>query len=211
MKRNIIFLDFDGVINGTTKTKHKVPNFIDGLINMIPKSKKNLPKYEGKYVYFKQPDKTAIRFLNKLIKKFECDIVVSSSWREILTVPMLNDVIKYAGIKGEVIDVIKIPKERKDPDEIFHFGDDRDKSIPINLHERVINNQNKLKNGVPTFRYNYISNWLDAHRNNIKNYVIFDDWELIRYDLDTNFIHITCMEGIRRHHYLRAKSILKKK
>ena len=50
--KNIIFLDYDGVINT------KVEDF-DG--------------------YFDNPE--AIRYLNKLCKEFHFDIVVTSSWR----------------------------------------------------------------------------------------------------------------------------------
>ena len=50
--KNIIFLDYDGVINT------------------------NIQEFDG---YFDNPE--AIRYLNKLCKEFHFDIVVTSSWR----------------------------------------------------------------------------------------------------------------------------------
>ena len=77
----IIFLDFDGVLNSQLwYVKTKGSRGQDDL------------------------DVTSIDFLNKLVKRTDAKIVVSSTWRLTKTVEELQSILNRNGFDGEVID-----------------------------------------------------------------------------------------------------------
>lgn len=107
---NIVFLDFDGVVNTiqymeNARSKKKVgfayPS--DGFVN----------------------NRTAIEFVNMLCDKIDANIVVSSTWWIYLTVEELRTLLSNSGCKTYVLDKtpkLKHPKTRGD--EIQQWLDD---------------------------------------------------------------------------------------
>jgi hypothetical protein len=83
---NIVFLDFDGVVNTIQYMPHSNEvNFAspsDGFVN----------------------NRTAIELVNMLCEKTESNVVVSSSWRRHMTVDELRHLLKCSGFRGYVLD-----------------------------------------------------------------------------------------------------------
>jgi len=84
MDNNILFLDFDGVLNSTTWVQNNVANGI-------------------KFDIQKDLDKAAISNLNKIIEATSTKVVISSTWRLFFEVNELFDILKNHGFIGEVI------------------------------------------------------------------------------------------------------------
>lgn len=81
---NVIFLDFDGVLNNAIEEEHH----IDATLN-------------GKYQGFYSPIRVGI--LNDLIRMTDAKIVLSSTWRMGLSIDEIKTLFREMGIEGEVI------------------------------------------------------------------------------------------------------------
>lgn len=87
---NILFLDFDGVINNN--------NVLTSDFLVYNPSTNNTNTMCG---YNKLP----CSFINKLCQKFNFKIVISSSWREDFTIPELQSILnKQLQIEAEILD-----------------------------------------------------------------------------------------------------------
>ncbi len=82
--KSYIFLDFDGVM--VTGRQHF--------------SKKLHPKYNTCHF-----DKRCVDVLNSIIETTNSVIVASTDWKLNYTIPQLNEIIEYYGVKGKIIDI----------------------------------------------------------------------------------------------------------
>lgn len=103
----IIFLDFDGVVNSS--------RFCEELAVRT--------KAEGGSTATRHMiDPVAVARLNKLIEMTEAVVVVSSSWRKLFDVPMLQEILDAKGFVGKIVDVtpdlsgepIYLPNQRRE-------------------------------------------------------------------------------------------------
>ena len=85
---NVLFLDFDGVINNTTQTEQDV-------LYVVQNKLKHFDTY--------QPSLCAN--LNTLIQQFNFKVVISSSWRKTFDLITLRDIVNnQMNISCEVLD-----------------------------------------------------------------------------------------------------------
>lgn len=82
MNYNIVFLDFDGVLNSTLYLKTTDASGARGVMGLDP---------------------VAIQRLNRLVDKTDARVVVSSTWRFGRTVQQLREILSAKGFTGTVI------------------------------------------------------------------------------------------------------------
>jgi hypothetical protein len=156
----IIFLDFDGVLNsqlGYVKTKGS-------------RGQDDL-------------DVTSIDFLNKLVKRTDAKIVVSSTWRLTKTVEELQSILNRNGFDGEVIDKTVDMRRGEDSDCILRGNEILQW---MKAHPEII--------GCHYFDY--------------KKYVIFDDDSDMLYWQRNNFIQVDAYVGLTPNNIFKAEKIL---
>ncbi len=103
--KNILFLDFDGVINVSWWNTDKRGKF---------RAYYNFP--EDGCVNHTQ----AVQWVSEFCEKFNYDIVVSSTWRKDLTIKELGECLKKSGLREgiNVIDITPILDDKDRGDEI---------------------------------------------------------------------------------------------
>lgn len=130
-KRNIVFLDFDGVLNSERSFYQKFAdhhnvewtdedfdikwmgqgnegNFSPGMMDRIREARdeqKDLPgyKYPNLGMYNWPHEEPAIENLNKIIEENNADVVICSSWRVGKTIEELQGILDGWGFKGKVV------------------------------------------------------------------------------------------------------------
>ena len=94
----IIFLDIDGVLNN---------NDTMSLYTL-------LPQIDIGFKYMDHLSPWAISLLNEVIKSnSETKVVITSTWRELLTLEQIDKVLRYYGFKGEILDKTLINSDSK--------------------------------------------------------------------------------------------------
>lgn len=88
MTSPILFLDFDGVLNGTDYLR-KLPRSVA-------------------VSYTADLDPACCARLQRILDATDADVVISSSWREMLSLDLIRQTIADAGIKARVIDITPI-------------------------------------------------------------------------------------------------------
>ena len=53
-------------------------------------------------------DPKCVQYLNEILEKSDAQVVVSSSWRYVHTIPALQKLLEIQGFKGEIIDITPI-------------------------------------------------------------------------------------------------------
>jgi len=86
-KPNIIFLDIDGVLIPYKEHSQKIHEYFD-------------ENYKWK--------KTAVKYINKLISKFNAKIVITSSYRKKYTKEQITKQMKEEGFNDNVYDMTKV-------------------------------------------------------------------------------------------------------
>lgn len=131
-RKNILFLDFDGVLNSSRSFfqafcdhfdipwteddwdidkwygKGHMENMNPELWAKIEHAHKTLVKERGFPdigMYNWPPEKPAIEYLNQIVEENQADVVVCSTWRKTRTVDQLQEILNGWGFKGNVIDV----------------------------------------------------------------------------------------------------------
>jgi hypothetical protein len=91
-KIKILFLDIDGVLNtGDNLVSHQVINGID-------------PNYEITDKFATFFDERCVRYLKWIVKKTNCKIVISSTWK-LSGLKFMQNLWEYRNLPGEVIDL----------------------------------------------------------------------------------------------------------
>ena len=85
----VIFLDYDGVLNHEAFYKERHERVLNG-------EKLNHP--------YSEIDPKCVENLNKLIEDTGAKVVISSTWRH-SGIDYCNDVLKYHGFEGDIIDI----------------------------------------------------------------------------------------------------------
>ncbi len=119
-----IFLDIDGVIQPFSSLKRENYN-LDKVQKKIAKNFNNnnyltYDKYDLGAVYFDW-HKDAITNLNKLIKKTNAILVISSSWRVFCSFQMLKDYFTLHDLDSFIIDVTPIISKNDRGEEINSY------------------------------------------------------------------------------------------
>jgi len=86
----VIFLDIDGVLVTRNSVKYQYQNFPDDTSIRFGKS--------------------AVKNLNKLIRRTKAEIVISSTWRLFHSLEDLQNIFKKQGIRGKIISTTSIEK-----------------------------------------------------------------------------------------------------
>ena len=133
----VIFLDHDGVICLSNNHGSRFKK------NKTRENPLNLP-VEQRFDNF---DKKAIKVLNRIIEKTDCEIVVTSDWRNWATVAEMGDYYEQQGIIKKPIDYTPFLDNVKVPDE---FKWDRFFGIE---QERVLETEDWIRN-------NKITKWV---------------------------------------------------
>lgn len=89
MNKKIIFLDYDGVVNNL------IFHSVDGEPDFYSKP---LEEYSGRDYCVN--DMQAVAWLNKICREFNCDVVVTSTWRNR---DDYQDCLYNAGFKGKIL------------------------------------------------------------------------------------------------------------
>lgn len=90
----VIFLDIDGVLNSTKSIRRNNKKYI--LFNAMMNSLKRR--------YNDNPDRKAIRYLNKIICETGAEVVLSSTWRLDASYHMIGRFLNCFGFAGNMID-----------------------------------------------------------------------------------------------------------
>ena len=131
-RKNILFLDFDGVLNSSRSFFQAFCDHFDipwteddwdlekwhgkgHMENMNPELWKKIKHANETVVkergfpdigmYNWPPEKPAIEALNVIVEENQADVVVCSTWRKTRTVDQLQEILEGWGFKGKVIDV----------------------------------------------------------------------------------------------------------
>lgn len=179
---NIIFLDFDGVINSESWYERRLNLYEDSNI------------FTEKYpLYEFDPD--SINILNKIIKKIKGKLVITSTWRLGRDIKNLQKLCDLVNIQGEVID--------KTIDLNNGYGDI---SIP-----RGLEIDHWLKN-VGNFKNSEHSDFIYDRNKDLKvnNYVIIDDDTDMLYEQKNNFIKINRKISLTESDYNKIIKIFHK-
>lgn len=111
MKR-ALFLDFDGVLNHNklfSMIEHSEPTPLE-----LEQADELVSLYNHDYPRhmivhdLRSVDPECVKHLNEIIEKSDAEVVVSSSWRFIHTIPALQKILEFQGLKGEIIDITPI-------------------------------------------------------------------------------------------------------
>jgi hypothetical protein len=84
----ILFLDFDGVINSARWMRARPPKDI---------AMEMFPGHEHERMHLRSIDPEAVKVLDRLVTQLCARVVVSSSWRQDLSLPKLNYYLQYHG------------------------------------------------------------------------------------------------------------------
>ncbi len=117
----ILFLDIDGVINPHNYKKYPKENKYQPIfLSFIKRNKniRNLPTFTVDQVYHFF-DRQACLLIRKLVKEFDCKIVISSSWRCIFDSTQLKAILDLQNLGFAFFDVTPILSNR--PQEIKDF------------------------------------------------------------------------------------------
>jgi hypothetical protein len=113
---NILFLDFDGVVNSTRsiiKAEKTEPS----------QAEKDFAIDLGKQYYLGYPedqlildlrciDPVCVGYLNQIIEASNASVVVSSSWRFCHSFDGMQKLLEYHGFKGQLIDITPVNVKR---------------------------------------------------------------------------------------------------
>ena len=91
---NVIFMDFDGVINS-----YKF--IIDYIANFKSPTEKT-------YYITEHIDPAAIERVNKIVKALNAKVVISSAWRKSFNLDSLREILESKGFVGEIIGETKV-------------------------------------------------------------------------------------------------------
>ena len=200
-KRNILFLDFDGVLNsirslfkkyadhhnfkwtdndfslkwyGKGHPEHCAPGFIAKLDKAVTAEKlKPGYKYPNLSMHNWPPEEDAIKYLNQIVEENDADVVICSTWRNHFTIEELQEILNGWGAKCKVI------------------------GVTTNLRSDVMT------------RGREILNWVMENRNSIKGICILDDDA--EYDINGIFEKWAVQgisgnkHGLRKPHVILAK------
>lgn len=117
----VLFLDIDGVINPHNYTKYPNENKIQPIFLSLVKRNKNirtLPPFTVDQVYHFF-DHQACIYIHKLVKEFDCKIVISSSWRCVFDHTQLKAILDLKNLGFAFIDATSISSNR--PQEIKEY------------------------------------------------------------------------------------------
>lgn len=95
---NILFLDFDGVLNSW--------RYVQDCIAENPEERNKA----GKYAILAYLHPQMIQRTNKIIETINAKVVIHSSWRKYYDIDELRDILYSRGFIGEIIDVAPILK-----------------------------------------------------------------------------------------------------
>jgi hypothetical protein len=159
----IIFLDFDGVLNHEAfyNKRHEI-------------GRDKYPPYP-----LCEIDPDSIRTLNFIIERTEAKVVISSTWRHGRTIEELQNILKYHGFNGEIIDITPSFKDDHSlrGNEILYWIKKNKELIGKQYHE-------------------------------YENYLIFDDDSDMLYWQKDNFIQIDRWVGLTMMDAYNAIKIL---
>jgi len=88
----VIFLDIDGVLNGT-----------DYEHNLAVRHPANDPWWDDYLGTEKEIDSTRVEKLNRLVRETGAKIVISSAWREDFDIDVLRSILRRAGLRADII------------------------------------------------------------------------------------------------------------
>jgi hypothetical protein len=172
MKKSIIFLDHDGVMCvssqfGTRFKKQKKWNKLNPDKPVIYTNDFDIMDVEYRFDNF---DKKAVKILNEIIEKTDCEIVVSSDWR-------FHCSLKEMGDLYEIYGVIKKPIDYTSMLDIEDF-----KHLEL------------VKGGIEEERAYEIKKWLSLNKTD--KWVAVDDLDM---NMLNNFVHTKRIsEGIKQ-------------
>ena len=89
MKKRILFLDFDGVVNS-----HK---FIMTYVNHFKQPD------DKTYVISEHIDPVCVERVNRIIAALNADVVISSAWRKAFPLQKLEEMLESKGFVGQII------------------------------------------------------------------------------------------------------------
>lgn len=113
VQMKILFLDFDGVLNGDRPTGvQSDPGFIAAWKARRPPSSFNRPHHPhlspDPANQLKDLDTGKVALLNRIVAESGCKVVVSSTWRKFFDRAELQWLLEGAGFVGEVIGVTEV-------------------------------------------------------------------------------------------------------
>jgi len=151
MSSRILFLDFDGVVN-----TYCVADMTQDCVMIYDQATTDL--------YSAHLSKN----VERLCKKYDLSIVISSSWREFYSLHELEYMLRYMGITAKLIGVTT------------------SEHLDTTYRER-------LKDDIHSLSYDrgmQITDWLEHHTHlDIEGYIVLDDNLYARYGHDDHFIH----------------------
>lgn len=163
--RKIIFLDIDGVLN----TKY-----------WYSQMDRNTPKDKYGYMF----DPVSVDNLEKIIKRTEAGIVISSSWR-FMGLSVMLDMWEERKLPGRVIDV-----------------------TPNSFSDDLLLTTDLDNDDIMDIRGQEIKEWLMRRGADVSNYVILDDMNDILQEQENNFVWIDPEIGITTWNAEQAIQIL---
>lgn len=168
-----LFLDFDGVINTYDVTRRDVD-----CVMVYDQSSTDL--YND----------AMARRVDKLCKKYNLSIVISSSWREYYTFDELEYILRYMRISAPLIGITPIE----------HYDH--------TYSERTLYDPNAQSHD----RGMQISKWFEFNKDqyDVEGYVVLDDNLYAKYGHDDNFIHCNRDLGFDDATYEHALTICDK-
>ena len=146
-----------------------------------------LNNMKTQYAWF---DKHSINVLNYVTKKYHAKIVISSSWREEYDLDELRRILFDEGVVGDIIDVTPVytgsysPEfyKCKETETCYHTGSFEGRNYEI---------------------------WKYIHDNNVKKYVIIDDYHFCNDELVPHVVETKMSKGLTKEHIKEIESILK--
>ena len=179
----VIFLDIDGVLNGSQNYIKMWKDQKDWL--KFSKQHQKEAEEIGITMAFHMPIQFAIGWLNDLVEETGAKVVISSTWRG-RGVEYMQKVLDFEGVVCEVIgETINNHKQiYEDRVPLYSWHYDRD-----------------------VMRGEQIKHWLEQHPE-VEKYVILDDDSDMLYEQEDNFVHVSNEHGFSRLDFTKAKAIL---
>lgn len=168
--RRVLFLDIDGVLNSIDYMRRRE---LAGDAMIAMHATQDDP---GQAI-----DPDAVQLLNEIVERTDARICVSSSWRKLYTIPVLQHILRQRGLRARLIgrtpDIWRLPE------------------IQIAHGHRC--------------RGHEIQYWLDRHkRYAIEQFAIVDDSSDMAH-LKHRFVQTTIDRGLEREHVEQLVALLK--
>lgn len=170
-RKNIVFLDIDGVLNSE---EYYIRRHQD-----IENGKLSYDELRTQYPYF-EIDNLAVTRLNRIVEECDAEIVISSTWRLNRTPLELQRILETCGFKGIVLDKTE------------HLGGVNGYTVPRGCEiEKWLKSQKFQR-----INWSREKQEQTSKESYIRNYIILDDDSDMLLSQKEHFIHTSFKKGL---------------